>query len=66
MCLRSELVNLLIFIYWLYLVFVGVHRLYVAELRLSLAAVSGGYSLTGVYRLLVAGLFFLQRTAPGV
>ena len=66
MCLRSELVNFLIFIYWLYLVFVGVHRLFVAELRLSLAAVSGGYSLTGAHGLLVAGLFFLQRTAPGV
>ena len=32
--------------------------------RLSLAAVSGGYSLTVVCGLLVAGFFFLQRTAP--
>lgn len=43
---------------------VRVHELFVTELRLALDEVSGGYSLE-VRGLLISGLFFLQRTAPG-
>ena len=49
MFLRSELVNFKIFIYWPYFIFVGVHRLFVTELRLALDAASGGYSLRSAW-----------------